>query len=498
MHTNFRWLILTLVSSALFLIVVDMTVLYTALPQLTLALNASASQKLWIINAYPLVVAGLLPVCGMLSDRTGHKKMLLSGLALFGAASLGAACAPDAPWLIAARVALAVSAALMMPATLSVIRHVFRQPRERAMAIGVWAAVASGGAAIGPVVGGVLLEHFWWGAVFLINVPIVLLVWPLAATLIPTLAPQRQRHCDWAGALLVMPGLVGVVWALKSFSSPTTSLPLFAATLIGGSGLLLAFYRRQQRLSQPMIDFSLFGNALFRSGVAAALLAMVAMVGVELVLSQRLQLVAGFTPLQAALYLLPIPVASALAGPITGRLLGTLPERHILPGGFILTGLGIAGLAASWQCSALLTVSSLFVMGFGIGAVFTAASTAIMLNAPDHKSGMAASIEDVAYELGSVFGITLLGGMMSAIYSRSLSIPTFLNNRESILVQDSIDEALRVAGALNSDQAALLIQRASGAFDHAFSVVLISALILAFIGAVGLRRLLTRAEQPAK
>ncbi len=176
-----RWLVLAIVSSALLLIVVDMTVLYTALPRLTHELQVNASEKLWIVNIYALVVSGLLLGMGTLGDRLGHKRLFMAGLVVFGVASLAAAYSPGAATLIAARALLAVGAAMMMPATLSILRLTFADERERAIAIGVWASVASGGAAIGPVVGGVLLEHFWWGSVFLINVPIVLLALPLAS-----------------------------------------------------------------------------------------------------------------------------------------------------------------------------------------------------------------------------------------------------------------------------------------------------------------------------
>ncbi|WP_345483447.1 MFS transporter [Shinella granuli] len=179
-----RWLVLAVVSSALFLIVIDMTVLYTALPKLTHALSATAAEKLWIVNAYPLVVAGFLPGLGTLGDRLGHKQMFMAGLIVFGLASLGAAFAPSPALLIAARVALAAGAAMMMPATLSLIRLTFTDEKERAFAIGIWAAVASGGAALGPVVGGLLLEYFWWGSVFLINVPVVLVALAASAVLL--------------------------------------------------------------------------------------------------------------------------------------------------------------------------------------------------------------------------------------------------------------------------------------------------------------------------
>ncbi len=218
-----RWIILLLVSSVLFLIVIDVTVLYTALPRLTHDLGATSSEKLWIMNAYPLIVAGLLPAAGMLSDRIGHKVMFLLGLPLFAVASLCAAFSPTAMSLILSRGFLAVGAALSMPATLSIVRHVFLDPKERALAIGIWSAVASGGAAIGPLVGGALLNHFWWGSVFLINVPVVLLVLPFAYFLIPKCGGTGSQKIDYLGSGLVLVGLVGIIYALKELGKPYTN-----------------------------------------------------------------------------------------------------------------------------------------------------------------------------------------------------------------------------------------------------------------------------------
>ncbi|WP_414161348.1 MFS transporter [Serratia sp. BNK-12] len=481
MHVNNRWLILAMISSALFLIIIDMTVLYTALPRLTLALDASASQKLWIVNAYPLVVAGLLPGAGMLSDRIGHKRLFIAGLPVFAVASLCAAFSPSAEWLIAARVFLAVGAAMMMPATLSIVRHIFTDERERALAIGIWAAVASGGAAIGPVVGGVLLEYFWWGSVFLINVPVVLAVLPFAWRLIPHCGGENKSPYDIIGSVQIMAGLVGCIYALKELSKAAPSFTALAIAAAIGVVSLWLFVRRQRRARYPMIDFSLFQNRLFAGGVGVALVSMIALVGVELVLTQRLQLVLELSPLQAALFILPIPLASALAGPLTGLLLPRFGERSMILGGFILTGLGIAGLALLYQSSLVLQLICLFIAGFGLGGVITAASTAIMLNAPEEKSGMAASIEDVSYELGGVLGITLLGGLMTAIYSHSLALPDSLP--VSDIAYDSIDEALRLAANLAADQAEQLKQLARLAFDRAFIVVLIAAATLMALGA---------------
>ncbi len=315
-----RWLVLAIVSSALFLIIIDMTVLYTALPRLTHDLGATAAEKLWIVNAYPLVVAGLLPGAGLLSDRLGHKRLFLAGLPLFGLASLCAAFAPSAAALIAARAGLAVGAALMMPATLSIVRHVFQDERERALAIGIWASVASAGAALGPVVGGVLLEFFWWGSVFLINVPVVVVALLLALPAIPACGGQSRRPWDALGSLQVMFGLVGVVYAIKELSTRAPDFGLAVLAALGGMLCLYLFVRRQRRAREPMIDFALFRNRRFARGVAVALVATMALVGMELVVSQHLQLVQGLTPLKAGLFVLPIPLASLVVGPLAGWL----------------------------------------------------------------------------------------------------------------------------------------------------------------------------------
>lgn len=490
MHAQNRWLILVIISSALFLIITDMTVLYTALPRLTQALDATASQKLWIVNAYPLVVAGLLPGAGMLSDRLGHKNMFLAGLPVFALASLCAAFSPSAQWLIAARAFLAVGAAMMMPATLSIVRHVFTDERERALAIGIWAAVASGAAALGPVVGGALLAYFWWGAVFLINVPVVMLVLPLACYLIPQCGGDNKRPYDVLGSIQIMLGLVAAIYALKELSKPSLSVRDFAVAATLGTLFLTLFVRRQRQALHPMIDFSLFRNRMFASGVGVAIMSMIALVGVELVLSQRLQLVLGMSPLVAALFILPIPVASALAGPLAGMLMPRYGERSMLIGGFMLTALGILGVALWYQGNVVMQLICLFIIGFGLGGAITAASTAIMLNAPEEKAGMVASIEDVSWELGGVLGITLLGGLMTAVYSHSLALPDSLPVGD--LAYDSIDEALRLAGNMSTDSAAELIQLARSAFDQAFIAVLITATLLVSLSAGVLKFALRR------
>ncbi|RJL20122.1 MFS transporter [Paracoccus siganidrum] len=481
-----RWLVLAIVSSALFLIVIDMTVLYTALPRLTHDLGATATEKLWIVNAYPLVVAGLLPGLGTLGDRLGHRRMFMAGLAVFGLASLGAAFAPSPAALIAARVVLAVGAAMMMPATLSLIRLTFTDEKERAFAIGIWAAVASGGAAMGPVIGGLLLEYFWWGSVFLINVPVVLAALVASRLLLVNRPGNRSRPWDLAGSVQVMVGLVGLVYAVKEISKRDPSWTAAALSFAIGLVFMTVFVRRQLRSPAPLIDFALFSNPRFSAGVATALVASAALIGVELVFSQRLQLVLGHSPLEAGLLILPIPAAAFFAGPLAGLALPRMGAERVLWSALLMTGLALAAFLATHDGPAGLWLTALAAMGFGTGAAMTAASSVIMLSAPEDRAGMAASVEEVSYELGGALGIALLGSLMSALYTRAMVLP------EGIVIgsqaRDSLDEALILAEALQPAQAETVARLARTAFDQAFVGVVGVAVAMLILVALVIRR----------
>lgn len=483
-----RWLVLAIASSALFLIVIDMTVLYTALPVLTRDLQATATEKLWIVNAYPLVVAGLLPGLGGLGDRIGHKRIFLCGLAVFGVASFGAAFSPTPAALIVARVLLAVGAAMMMPATLSLIRLTFTDEKERSFAIGIWAAVASGGAALGPVVGGFLLEWFWWGSVFLINVPVVLLALVAGAIILVNKRPAHAHPFDLIGSVQVLIGLVGLVYAVKEISKRDASLLAALIAFTIGLVAMVVFVRRQQTSTSPLIDFSLFKNVRFTCGVIAALVASAALVGVELVFSQRLQLVLELSPLQAGLMILPIPLASFFAGPLTGLALPRLGALRVLTWAMTLTGVALVVYLLTHLGPSWLWLSVLAAMGFGIGAAMTAASSVIMLSAPEEHAGMAASIEEVSFELGGALGIAILGSVMSALYTYAMIIPAGL----PAIVADSLDEALIVADSLDTTKAEHLAQLARAAFDDAFVGVIALAAVLVLSVAVGIWRKIPR------
>lgn len=483
MSNKNRWLILAIVSSALLLIVLDTTILYTALPRLTHDLAASASEKLWIVNAYPLVMAGLLPTMGTLGDRLGHKRFFAIGLIIFGAASLIAAFAPVASILIAARALLAVGAAMMMPATLSIIRVTFTDAKERSLAIGIWSSVSAGGAGLGPIVGGLLLEHFWWGSVFLINLPIVVIAFIATMILVPHHAGDKEKKFDWIGSVQIMLGLVGLVFAIKEITRRGGSMALaFGALIIGITALSLFIYR-QRRSAAPLIDLSLFQNPTFTFGTITAMVSSFALVGIEFIMTQRLQLVLGLSPLQAGLFVIYIPLASFITGTLAGLLLNRYPALRIQWISLFVAAIGIGGYLMFHESNYMLQVACLMLIGAGLGSGMSAASSAIMNHAPSHKAGMAASIEEVSFEFGGASGIAILGSLSSFIYTMSLRVPRELNVPST--VHDSIDEALLAAEHLPAQAADSLKEAASTAFDQSFVMVLAAgAAITALSGLV--------------
>lgn len=477
-----RWSVLAIVSSALLLITLDNTVLYTALPRLTEDLHASTSQSLWIINAYPLVIAGLLPGSGSLGDRLGHKRLFQYGLVIFGIASLAAAFSPTPEMLIAARAFLAVGAAAMMPATLALIRISFPMERERNVAIAVWASVSLVGMAIGPIVGGLLLERFWWGSVFLINVPIAA-AGLLAIILIgPPNRRNPSKHWDGVSSAQVMIGLTASVMAIKSLAESQISWPLVLASTVVAIVSLSVFGRRQGRLEEPLIDFSIFRNRAFTGGMVAAATSVFAIMGAQLASTQRFQLVEGYTPLQAGLLVSAIAVGSLPLALIGGAVLhrtGLL----VLVGGGLSTAAGGAGVAVVGAAQHILPVLilGLLIMGAGLGASISVASTAIMGNVPPRRAGMAASLEEVSYEFGGLVAVATMGSLLNFAYFRFLALPAGADE----FVESSPTEAL------TSGEHDVVIAAAE-AMDGSFVTVLAAVAVALVAGAATSLALLRR------
>ncbi|MFD3487212.1 MFS transporter [Streptomyces sp. NPDC058665] len=483
LSTKRRWLLLTVVSAGLLLITLDNSILYAALPTLVEDLGASSSESLWIINAYPVVMAGLLLGSGTLGDRVGHRRMFLIGLVVFGAASLAAAFSSNPEALIAARAFLAVGAAAMMPATLALIRVTFEDERERNVAIAVWGSLAIVGSGLGPIVSGILLNSFWWGSVFLINVPVVIAAIIATLVLAPSNDADPSKRWDLISSLLALVALVGLVIAIKE-TAKTTPAPLVMATAVLAAAVGgWAFARRQRRLPYPLLDFAIFRNQAFLAGVLAAGLSMFAIAGIQLVTTQRFQLVEGFTPLRAGLLVAALALGSLPTAMVGGAVLHKVGLLPIVAGGLALSTAGAAVVLVSFNTSMELLVTGLLITGAGLGAAMSVASSAIMGNVPARRAGMASSIEEVSYEFGSLIAVALLGSLLTAVYSTTIDLPAGVPDR----ARDSLDAAL----ALGKDNPSL-ITAASNAFDNAYFVVMVVVTAVMAVGAIATGLLLRR------
>ncbi|MEU6509530.1 MFS transporter [Streptomyces sp. NPDC046942] len=481
-----RWVVLVVLCVSLLLVALDATVLHVAVPAVTADLRPGAIELLWIVDVYPLVCASLLILFGTLGDRIGRRRVLLLGYGLFGVASAVAAFAPTAETLILARALLGVGGAMIMPATLSILRQVFPDRRERALAIGVWSAVAAVGAAVGPLLGGFLLEHFWWGAVFLVNIPLMLVSLPVGRILLPESRGERTGPWDVSGALMAAGGLFGVVLGVKRLgggeapASPFTVLPLLI-----GAALLFFFVRRQRRLPHPLVDLRMFRRPAFSTSVGCIVLAMLALVGLELIAAQYLQLVLGLSPLRTGLRLLPLTVAAMAAGLAGARMLRRFGPRRMVCAGFLLTAAAVLTLTAmGGGDNAPLLLSGFVLLGFGLETTLFGAYESMLSEAPADQAGGAAAIGETSYQLGAGIGIALLGSVMNAAYAPGLRSVPGVPRHASRAAGHSIGEAYDVAGRLGGDTGAALRLAARDSFVHGLHVTLLVSAGLLLLGSV--------------
>ncbi len=479
-----RWLVLLAIMVAFLPIVLDMTILHVAVPSLTMALEASGSEILWIIDIYPLMMASLLIPMGTLADKIGHRRLLLLGLSIFLVGSALAAFSPTAAALIGARAFMAIGAAMAMPCTLAIIRQTFEDERERAIAIGSWGAVASAGAAVGPLVGGFLLEYFWWGSVFLVNVPLILVVIPLVVILVPRRAIVGKGDWRVGQALVLMGGIMATVYAIKSGFKPEVSVVLTSMTLLVGVSMLAWFTLKQLNSTHPMLDMSLFSRPAITAGVVMALVVGGSLAGVELMLAQELQFVLGYTPLQAGMFMLPLMLGALIGGPFAGFVLGLVGLRTVASLSLLIAAVSLTGLAySSFHEPSVGVIALLTVLGLSLGIGLTASSVAIMSSTPVEKAGAGGALEATSYDLGTGLGITLFGLLLTAIYGKAIRIPENMPDEVSAAAIRSIGEAMMAARSLDGDRETALLNAAREAFSVSHSVVLLSAAVL--IGLMG-------------
>ena len=453
-----RWLLLMMVGLGLLLVTVDITILLTALPVLTHELHASAAEGLWIVNAYPLFSTGLLLGAGTLGDRIGHRRMYLVGLVIFGLASLMAAYAASVAVLVLARVLQAVGASAMLPATLALIRVGFSDERERALAISVWACLSLVGAILGPLLGGWLLGHFHWGALFLVNVPIIAVAWLGTWFVAPEQRNPNADPWDLPSSVLALLALSSLVLAIKTATHPPIDLGLLGTALATGLVAGLAFVRRQRRLTHPLLDFSLFRNPAFAAGVLGAVSVTFTTGGVLLGVSQRFQWVAGYTPLQSGLLASVLFIGTLPSSILGGLWLHHIGLRRLIAGGLAVGALGmlVAAQALPWHRSGLSAaheglgwlVTGLLLAGLGLGATISVASTAIVESAPPHRAGMASSVEEVAYEFGALLSIALLGSLLTGLYTVFVQLPPGVDAAAARSISAALDIVAGSGGAL--------------------------------------------------
>lgn len=487
-----RWTVLVVLCISLLLVALDATVLHVAVPAVTEDLHPGAIQLLWIVDAYPLVAASLLILFGTLGDRVGRRRVLLIGYGLFAAASAIAAFAPSPHVLIAARALLGVGGAMIMPATLSIIRQVFPDRRERAVAIGLWTAVAAVGAAVGPVLGGFLVEHFWWGSVFLINIPLMAVMLPLGRWLLPESRGEQDGPWDVLGALTAAAGVLGAVLGVKELGGghgPHRAAGI--VPLLVGVALLVLFVRRQRRRKQhPLIDMAMFSRPAFCTSVGCIVLAMLALVGLELIAVQYLQLVLGLSPFETGLRLLPLTFAAMAAGLFGSRLLQRLGPRTMVSLGFLLTALAVLGLTVMGQHDRPWLLTGGFVLlGFGLEMTLFGAYESMLSEAPAAQAGGAAAIGETSYQLGAGIGIALLGSVMNAAYAPGLARVPGVPAASSAQAGRSLGEAYEVSGRLGGSAGAALRHAARHSFVHGLHVTLLVSAGLLLLGAFAALRL---------
>ena len=487
------WAALAVLTLAVTLLAIDSTVLALAIPSLSADLSPTASQLLWIGDIYSFTLAGLLVTMGNVADRIGRRRLLLIGTLGFGMASIMAAFAPSAGALIAARALLGVGGATIMPSTLSLIRNVFPDARHRTTAIAIWSAGSSGGTALGPLVGGILLERFWWGSVFLINVPVMAAVIVTGLWLLPESKNDQGAPVDLASAVLSVLAIVPITYAVKSFAHDGLTVVAIAA-LVGGLAAGWLFIRRQRTLATPLIE--LFRRPAFTWAIAATVLAIFALAGLLYFFSQYLQLVRGYSTLRAGLTELPASLASIVVVAVVAAVVRRLGNGWALGSGLLVAAVGLVVVALGESYGGIVVIGvGLLVIGAGIGLAFTVSTGAVLGAVPADRSGAASAISETGLELGVALGIAVLGTVQDVGYRLLLGpVPSSLPRRVAEAAEQSL---ATLAGAIDlSDpgQAELMVQ-AREAFTCAMqATAVIAAVILLGAGVMAARHVPATSE----
>ncbi|GAA0954408.1 MFS transporter [Actinocorallia libanotica] len=464
----------------------DVTVLYLVVPSLAADLRPTATETLWIMDVYGFLIAGLLIAMGTLGDRIGRRRLLMIGMAAFGAASALAAFASGALWLIMARALLGVAGATLMPSTLSLISIMFTDARQRASAIGAWATMFALGMAAGPVVGGALVAGFWWGAAFLIAVPVSVLVLAAAPVLLPEFRTGAGRLDLWSVGLSLT-AMLPIIYAVKHVAAHGVDAPASAAVLLGG-GSAVAFVRRQLRLEEPLLDIRLFADRAFSAALGVLLIGLVGFGGMMFLVTQHLQLVAGLSPVAAGLWMGPPALAMLIGGVGAPLIASRVPPGTVMASALALSLVGYAFLALAGTGGRLSVVTGFAFLYLGLGVIAALGTDLVVGAAPPERSGSAAALSETVQELGVAVGIVLLGSLTTAIYREAVQAPPGLPRSVAEPYGDSLSGAASVADRLPDGA----LRQAQDAFTGGLNTAAIAAGIAIAGASVACFRMLRR------
>lgn len=488
-----EWAAFAVLLLPLLLVSMDVSVLYFAIPAITQDLDPSSTQQLWIFDIYAFALAGLLITMGSLGDRIGRRRLLLIGAVAFGLASVLAAYAQSAEALIVARVLLGLGGATLMPSTLALVRNIFRNDQQRTQAIGIWSGAMAGGVALGSVMGGVLLEHFWWGSVFLVNVPAMVLLLILAPLLVPEFKDPAPGRFDLLSVPLSMGAVLPVVYGLKEIAVEGLTL---TTTLCVAVGLAVGalFVRRQRTRPDAMISRDLFAHRVFGSGIALLTVAAFAMMGSAYFTTQYLQSVLGMSSLEAALWSLVPSLAIGVSAPAAATLAQRYDRRHVIAGGFLTGAAGFAVLALSSTDSLVVLLIGTAVIGCGVVTVIALVNDMALASAPPHKAGSAASLLETGQEFGGALGMAILGSIGTAVYRDDLagSAPQGLPDGALHSVRETLGGATAVADGLPGPLGDAVLTAAREAFVSGMRLAAVCTGVLLIAAAVLAATLLRR------
>ncbi|WP_327356829.1 MFS transporter [Streptomyces sp. NBC_01304] len=467
-HAN-RWRILGVLGLSLLMVVMDATILHTAMSKIIEDLGPSSIQQLWIVNAYALVISGLLITMGALGDRTGRKRLFNLGLLVFAAASVLAVLFPTPVMLVVSRALLGVGGAMILPSTLSILRGAFADAKERTTAIVVWGTMAAAGGAIGPVVGGALVQAFGWRSAFLVNVPVALAALVLSLKLLPESSTPSATRLDWPSVAISFLGMAAFVQGIKMIGKEGLFELQSGGLLVLGLVMMAYFVRRQLGLPDPLMDVGLFRIRSFSAALVAYLLVTVVLGALLYLGSQWFQIVRGMSPLSAGLRLMPLGAAMLLMGFVTPKILQRLYARTAVALGLLLLG-GSLFVPALPGDELTLVGISFAVAGVGCALVMATAVAVIMSAAPPERAGRAAAIQETALELGNVLGISIIGSVVAALYGSWLQAPAGTPAASLEQARGSIGEGAKAARELPAEVGEPLAQAANSAFTRAFDV----------------------------